>query len=224
MNENSLQGYLKRTLLCVASFALFGIGNVFGILAGEAGTNAWNTLALGLVNKLGVRFGAATFAISAVIILIDIIGKGRLGIGTLLNMVRIPVFSDLFLILLAFIPSAESQAMGVVYTMIGQLISAFASVFYMRTALGAGPRDTLMVILGKKVPKVPIGAVKLSIELIALAAGVLLGAPFGLGTVLATVLQSALFQMACRICRFEPRAVVHADFVQLFRDLRQERR
>ena len=91
----------------------------------------------------------------------------------------------------------------------------------MGAALGAGPRDTLMVILGKKVPKVPIGIVRLGIDLLALLAGVLLGAPFGFGTVLVILLQSAIFQLACRVCRFEPRAVVHTDFLQLFRDLSQ---
>ena len=94
-------------------------------------------------------------------------------------------------------------------------------VFYMRTALGAGPRDTLMVIIGKKFPRAPIGLVRMGIELVALLIGVLLGAPFGVGTVLVTVLQSGIFQTACRLCRFEPRAVVHEDFLQVIRNLRK---
>lgn len=198
-----------------------GLGNLFGVLAGSAGTNAWNTLSLGISGRTGISFGMATFMVSVVIILIDIFGKGRLGIGSLLNMVLIPVFSDLFLKLLPLIPAPKNTAMGVICTLIGQTITSFAMVLYMGAALGAGPRDTLMVILGKKVPKVPIGIVRLGIDLLALLAGVLLGAPFGFGTVLVILLQSAIFQLACRVCRFEPRAVVHTDFLQLFRDLSQ---
>ena len=43
-------------------------------------------------------------------------------------------------------------------------------------ALGCGPRDTLMVLIGKKVPKVPIGTVRFCIEVVAMVVGVLLGA------------------------------------------------
>ena len=50
--------------------------------------------------------------------------------------------------------------------------------------LGCGPRDTLMVIIGKRFPKAPIGFIKFCMELVVLLIGVLLGAPFGLGTVL----------------------------------------
>ena len=79
----------------------------------------------------------------------------------------------------------------------------------MMPSLGCGPRDTLMVLVGQRFPKVPIGAVKLGLELIVLLTGTLLGAPFGAGTVLVLVLQAGIFQMACRVTRYEPRNVVH---------------
>ena len=221
MSNISLSGYLKRVLICISGLMAIGLGNMFGVLAGSAGTNAWNTLSLGISGRTGISFGTATFTVSVVIILIDLIGRGRLGFGSLLNMVLIPVFSDLFLKLLPFIPAPKSTVMGVICTLAGQTITSFAMVLYMSAALGAGPRDTLMVILGKKVPKMPIGVVRLGIDLLALLAGVLLGAPFGFGTVLVILLQSAIFQLACRVCRFEPRAIEHEDFLRTIRNLRK---
>ena len=97
------------------------------------------------------------------------------------------------------------------------VILSFAMVLYMIPALGCGPRDTLMVIVGNKFPKAPIGAAKFVIDVFALGIGVLLGAPFGIGTVLVMVLQAGIFQFACRVCRFEPRSVNHEDIADTVR-------
>ena len=39
--------YAKRFLICILGLAFFAFGNLLGVKAGSAGTNAWNTLALG---------------------------------------------------------------------------------------------------------------------------------------------------------------------------------
>ena len=84
--------YLKRFALCVLGLALYGFGCVLGVKAGDAGTNAWSTLALGFGGKAGLSYGTATFLISLVIITIDLIGRGKLGFGTFLNLLLIPPF------------------------------------------------------------------------------------------------------------------------------------
>lgn len=207
------KGYLRRFLFCTASLALFAAGNVFGVKAGTAGTNAWNTLSLGISGMTGMSFGRATLLISAVIIAIDVIGRGQLGFGTMLNALLIPVFSDAFLAVADFIPSACGAIVGAVYTLTGQTIISFATIFYMLPALGCGPRDTLMIIIGRRFPKAPIGVVKFMLEAAALLVGFLMGAPFGLGTVLVMVLQASIFQFACRITRYEPRSVTHENIL-----------
>lgn len=212
--------YLKRLFVCCLGLALYGLGNYFGVTAGAVGTNAWNTLAFGLSGVTGASFGLSVFLISLVIIAIDFLGKGKLGLGTLFNVILIPVFSDLFLSVLRAVPVPSGTAAGVVRTLVGQIIISFATILYMKPALGCGPRDTLMVLVGRVVPKMPIGAVKFVIELLALLSGVLLGAPFGIGTVLVLALQAALFQLACRICRYEPRDVTHEDFSDTARRIR----
>lgn len=211
------KSYCKRTALCVLGLALYGLGNFFGVMAGSAGTNAWNTLALGISGSTGFSFGTATFAISLAIILIDLLGRGKLGLGTVLNVFLIPVFSDLFLRVLAFVPPASGAMAGALYTLLGQTIISFATIVYMTPALGCGPRDTLMVLVGRRFPKAPIGAAKFLIELAALAAGFLLGAPFGIGTVLVMALQASLFQLACRITAYEPRQIVHEDLLDTWK-------
>ena len=212
-----LREYTKRLIICISGLAFFALGNYFGVLAGSAGTNGWNTLAQGIAKANGLSFGTGVFLVSVVILLIDFLGKGKLGIGTFLNAFLIPVFSDIFLAVLTFVPKPPNMAVGVVYTLLGQLMIAFASVIYMKPGLGAGPRDTLMIISGKKLPKVPIGVIKFGLEILALIAGVILGAPFGIGTVLVVALQASFFQFACKVMRFEPRTVENEDLADTWR-------
>ena len=189
---------------------VYGLGNAFGVLAGSAGTNAWGTLNIGVSKLLGFSYGTASL----------VIGRGKIGFGSILNIFIISVISDTWIRLIRFLPPPGNMLAGVGYSLIAQVIIAFATVLYMSPALGAGPRDTLMILVGKKLPNIPIGVVKFGIEVFALAAGVLLGAPFGLGTVLSMALQASFFQFACRICRFEPRRVKHEDVLDTIRRIR----
>ena len=160
-----LKEYGKRFLFCTLSLALFGFGNFLGVKAGAAGTNAWNTLSLGLSEKFAISFGSATLLISAVIIVIALLGKGKLGFGTVLNVLLIPFFSDLFLAAFEAMPSASGPVAGAACTLLGQVVISLATILYMKPALGCGPRDTLMILLGKRFPNVPIGAAKFGLEI-----------------------------------------------------------
>jgi uncharacterized membrane protein YczE len=128
--------YIKRFFICALGLAVFSVGNVFGVLAGSAGTNAWNTLALGITGSTPISFGTATLLISITIILIDVIFKGKIGFGTLMNALLIATFSDIFLKLLSFIPAAPNQFVGVIYTLFGQTLISFATILYMSPGLG----------------------------------------------------------------------------------------
>lgn len=212
--------YLRRFAVMCLGLVVYGLGNAFGVLAGSAGTNAWGTLNIGVSKLLGFSYGTASLVIGLAIIVIDLIGRGKIGFGSILNIFIISVISDTWIRLIRFLPPPGNMLAGVCYSLIAQIIIAFATVLYMSPALGAGPRDTLMILVGKKLPNIPIGIVKFGIEVFALAAGVLLGAPFGVGTVLAMALQASFFQFACRVCRFEPRSVNHEDVLDTIRRIR----
>ena len=214
--------YVKRFFICALGLACFAVGNVFGVHAGSAGTNAWNTLALGISGATSLSFGTASLMISALVILIDIIFKGRIGFGTIMNAVLIAWFSDLYLAIFSFLPTAQNQFIGAVLTVIGQTIISFSTILYMSPGLGCGPRDTLMVIIGKHFPKAPIGLVKFGMEIGVLLIGVLLGAPFGLGTVLIMALQASIFQFASRVWHYDPRTRKHEDIIETIRRMTEK--
>ena len=216
MNREIRAEYFKRFSICLLGLFFYALGNFLGVKAGAAGTNAWNTLSLGLAESTGITFGTAGLIISLIVVIIDVIGKGKIGFGTLMNGVLISIMSDVMLNLFTFFPEAPNSIFGAVYTLCGQVVISFATILYMKPALGCGPRDTLMVIVGLKVPKVPIGSVKLAVEIAVLIVGLILGAPFGIGTVLVMTLQAAIFQIVCKICRYEPRAIVHESFADTY--------
>lgn len=209
--------YIKRFACCILGLVFYGLGSFMGVMAGSAGTNAWSTLALGISDISGISYGTATFSISLVIIAIDFFGKGKLGFGTLLNAVLVPTFAEMFLSIFSFLPPANNVILGTILTLAGQTVIAFATILYMKPSLGCGPRDTLMVIIGKRFPKAPIGTVKFGIEIAVLAIGFLMGAPFGIGTVLVMALQASIFQFVCKLCRYEPRDIKHEDFFETAR-------
>jgi uncharacterized membrane protein YczE len=115
--------YSKRLVVCLAGLALYALGTVFGVLAGSAGTNGWNTMA----------------------------------------------------------------------------------------------------IVSKAFPKLPVGLVKYILETIALVSGLMMGAPFGVGTVLVIALQASLFQFACHVCRFVPREAASEDLADTWKRIRGSR-
>ncbi|MBR2808012.1 MAG: hypothetical protein IKF55_01915 [Oscillospiraceae bacterium] len=177
MKRKLAKEYLRRFAVMCLGLVVYGLGNAFGVLAGSAGTNAWGTLNIGVSKLLGFSYGTASLVIGLAIIVIDLIGRGKIGFGSILNIFIISVISDTWIRLIRFLPPPGNMLAGVGYSLIAQVIIAFATVLYMSPALGAGPRDTLMILVGKKLPNIPIGVVKFGIEVFALAAGVLLGAP-----------------------------------------------
>ena len=213
------KNYPKRLILCITGLMLYGLGSFFGVIAGSAGTNAWSTLSLGLASRLQVSYGTGNIIISIIVLGVDLLCRGKLGLGSVLNAFLIAVFSDFFINTLTFFPPADNMLLGVVYTLLGQVIVAFATIVYMLPALGCGPRDTLLVLIGRRFARRPIGTVKFGMEILVLFLGVALGAPFGLGTVLVMALQASIFQMACRICRYEIRDVEHEDLIDTYRYL-----
>ena len=68
-----------------------------------------------------------------------------------------------------------------------------ASAFYIGADLGAGPRDTLMLV-GARRTRFRIGIVRATLEICALAVGIVLGGTFGVGTVLFALLVGPIIE------------------------------
>jgi uncharacterized membrane protein YczE len=96
----------------------------------------------------------------------------------------------------------------------------WASYFYLRANLGAGPRDSLMEGLVKKLNK-PVWLIRGAIEIAALVIGYFLGGPVGLGTLIISFTIGFSVQTAFKIGKYDSKSVEHIDLMQMYRSLRE---
>ena len=107
----------------------------------------------------------------------------RIGLGTVANVLLVGAF----IVALTAVPQVEHLSEDPLGVRIGLLVVAMplfgiASALYLGAWLGAGPRDSLMVVLGQR-SGIRLGVVRAAIELCALALGWSLGGTVGIGTV-----------------------------------------
>lgn len=206
--KNLRNNMIYRTLKAAFGLIFYTFG-LFLTIKANIGVAPWDVFALGFVNKLPITLGQATMLISVVVVVVDLLLKEKIGIGTLLDALIVGSFLDIYE-MMGFVPTMDSVVIGLVAMTIGLFIMALGQFFYMDAALCCGPRDTLLVGLGKLVPKVPIGAVLIVIEAVVLAIGWALGGQVGVGTLYSVVAAGAIMQLVFRILRFEPRNVIHS--------------
>ena len=77
----------------------------------------------------------------------------------------------------------------------------------------------MLVGLGKRMPRVPIGVVEILLWAVVLLAGWALGGPVGIGTLLSTFGAGAVMQLVYSALHFEPRDIRHRDVFEVLREL-----
>ena len=168
-----------RFLILVIGLALFGIGDGLLVVA-HLGNAPWTVLAQGLSLRTGIALGWWTFIISTIVLLIWIPLREKPGFGTIANIVLVAFFIQLTVDLL---PTPTLLWEQLTLSIIGILIVGAGSSLYLTCGLGPGPRDGLMTALHYR-SGLPVGRVRLFIELIVLSMGWALGGRVGVGTFL----------------------------------------
>jgi uncharacterized protein len=138
----------------------------------------------GLAKHTFLTFGTANIAVGVCVLLLAWSLGGVPGIGTVANAVLVGTFIQL-LTSIDSVADLSHEGLGarVPLLLAGILLIGPATALYIGADLGAGPRDTLMLV-GARRTRFRIGVVRGTLELTALAAGIVLGGTFGVGTVL----------------------------------------
>ncbi|MBR5559510.1 MAG: hypothetical protein IKU72_04625 [Oscillospiraceae bacterium] len=210
---------LGRTLQATLGLFTYAMG-VYLTLQAAIGLGPWEVLAMGIAGKLGLIFGNATLGVSAVILIMDVLMKERIGIGTVLNTIICSKAVDLYN-WLELVPKQEHLAASIAVMVAGMFTVAVGQLIYISTGLGCGPRDSFVIGVGKRLSRWPIGLVQNGVLMIVLLIGWLLGGPVGLGTLLSVVGLGATMQLVFRIAKFEPRKVQHENIIESFRKLKK---
>lgn len=166
--------YLPRLVLGLFLFG-FGIGL---IVLGDYGLPPWDVFHQGLAENTPLTIGGAVVVVGAVLLLALVMLKEPIGVGTIANVLIIGPAIDLTLWLF---DEPGSFAGRISLTLVGPLVVAVGSGYYIGVGLGPGPRDGLMTALGRR--GAPIWLARFGIESTVLVMGILLGGVVGFGTV-----------------------------------------
>ena len=206
-----------RILRVTFGLFVFSFGEYLSIIA-NVGLPPWEVLSMGISNHLPFSFGTVHIAIAVIILMIDLLLKEVIGIGTILDAVLCGTFVDLFSAVLPF-SNINNKALGFVLLIVSMFVMALGQYFYMDGGLSCGPRDTLLVAIGKRLRKLPIGLVQIFITIALVIVSYFIGGPVGIGTLIAMFGIGTCMQIVFSIFHFDPRSVVQEDLISSIRNL-----
>lgn len=199
---------LVKVLRVILGVFLYAVGVVLTMEA-RIGFAPWEVFHAGLGNVLNIQIGTVSSAVGLVLLIITAVYKERVGLGSLLNIISIGVFLNMILNA-GVIPTAKSLPIALLQMTLGLAIIAFGTYLYISAGLGAGPRDSFMVLINRK-SGIKVGVVRSLIEVTVTLLGVLMGGLFGWGTIFAAVVVGVALQTVFRIFKFDPRTIEHED-------------
>ena len=212
-----LREYLRRTGLLLGGLLVSAVGITL-MLQANIGLEPWSVLQQGMVLTFGMTFGTASAIVGAAVIAIAFFCGESFGLGTLANIFICPMMIDL-LLYLNWIPLFTGLWSGLAALLAGMELLALGTWLYMKSALGSGPRDALMVVLARKT-RWSVGVCRAAVEVVIVFIGWRLGGQVGIGTVLAAVGVGSLFNLNFFLLRFTPALLHQENLPETIRRLR----
>lgn len=169
----------RRLVQMMVGLSGFGASLALLIRSG-LGAAPWDVLHTGLGLHVGLSVGTMSVLISFVVLIAWIPLRLQVGIGTIANALWVGTTMDLTL---SVLPEADSLVAGLLMSVAAVLLNGISGAVYIGAQLGSGARDGLMTGLHFRLGW-PIGPTRIALEILVLGIGVLLGGPFGIGTVL----------------------------------------
>ena len=174
-------GFAVRLAGLVSGLVLCAFGIVF-FLESELGLPPWDVLHQGIAEQLGIPFGASNLLVSVLVLGLAWALRAPIGLGTLLNATLVGTFV-IALTALEPVAALSDEGLGVRISLLPAALVCFGvgSAFYIAAGMGAGPRDSLMLVTSQRAG-VRIATARAILEILALAIGFALGGTAGIGT------------------------------------------
>ena len=213
-----VRDYIRRLLWLVAGMVVSAVGITL-MLQANIGLEPWSVLQQGMAQSTGMTYGTASMIVGAAAIIAAVLCGESFGFGTIINIILCAVFIDA-LLWLDWIPQMTSLLPGIVMLLIGLELLVLGTWMYMKSALGAGPRDALMVALARKTGH-SVGLCRGSVEIIVIIVGFLLGGQVGIGTIISAVGLGSLFNINFHLLHFRAAELHQENVAETLRHLRQ---
>ncbi len=175
------KGYGLRWGFFIVGLLVLAFGITLTIKGKGLGIGPWDVFHYGLFLQLGLTIGTWSIIVGFILIATTaLVTKSIPKIGAFLNMLLIGLFIDMFNLILPDVNTLFSQLFVLI---IGTIIIGYGIGLYVSAGLGAGPRDSVMLLVTEKTGW-KIQHVRNAMEVIVLICGWILGGPVGLGTII----------------------------------------
>ena len=206
---------MRNAVIAIVSLFVNGFG-IYLTMRANIGASPWDVFNLGLSKTFGILYGTASIGVSLTILLIDILLKEPIGIAMFIDAIVVGKSVDFFNFI-DIVPKADNIVISIVMMGIGLFIIGYTQLFYMRSSLGCGPRDSLLIGLKKRLKRMPIGVVSIAILSTATLIGYLLGGPVGVGTLICALCAGPIMQFAFQSLSFDATAIRHQNLKESFK-------
>src|SRR3954469_6720734 len=156
-------GRVARSLWLVGGLFLCSAG-IVAFLESKLGLPPWDVLHQGIANHTPLSFGVANEVVAVAVLVLAWTFGSNPGYGTVANAVLIGAFVALVTPLHAM-QRLESWPLGARVVLLAAGLAAFGAgtALYIGAGVGAGPRDSLMLV-GSRRSGIRIGAVRALLE------------------------------------------------------------
>ncbi len=191
--KRSTKEIILRVIILLIGLTIAHFGVTLFLLA-NLGTDPFNVLIQGLTRSvngagLAITHGTVHIAVCLLIILILlIVDRSYIGIGTVICMVCGGPIIDFFTMLLN--PIFEGGVPFVIrlaVNLAGCVILALGMTIVIKSEAGTGPNDLVAVVISDKIKK-PFGIIRVLVDLFFTLTGFALGGTVGIGTVICAFL------------------------------------
>jgi len=203
---------VRQFLKILLGLTIYSFGVYLTIYA-NIGLAPWDCLAVGISCHTPLNYGGAMMAISLTAVILQLLLRERIGFATLFDAVTTGNLTQLLCDISPY-PENHSLWLGIAYMLFGFLFIALGMYVYMKAEMGCGPKDGLLIAIGKRLPKVPIGVVEILLFALVTLFGWLLGGTVGIGTVISTFGAGAVMHLFYRLVNFEPRELYHKSIAE----------
>lgn len=204
-----MRHYINRLFWLVIGVMVSALG-ITMMLRANVGLEPWSVLQQGMAQTVGITYGTASVIVGAAAIGTAVLCGESFGFGTVVDIVLCAISVD-GLLWLDWIPEMHSLPSGIWMLLGGMELLALGTWMYMKSALGAGPRDALMVALAHKTGR-SVGLCRISAEVIVIIIGFLLGGQVGIGTVISALGLGSLLNLNFHLLHFRA-AELHQENV-----------
>ena len=209
--------FAARYVKLISGLFCIALG-IVTLLYSDLGLNPWNVFQQGVSLHSPLTLGQASQVVGFVIIVGSMFFKIYPGVGTVTNMIIVGLFVDMLDFSGLFITPGPF-VLKLLMCCFGVVVTGFGTYVYISQGIGAGPRDSLMMIITQKT-RFNIGVVRNSIEVTVLIIGYFLGGKVGVGTVIVSLGTGPCINFFFKLFKGDPKTQKQDNIVVTFKKFR----